>query len=165
MIGLITTLLLAQTSIPSVVVQPSTEERVVFNHAGYTYFVGKTTGQVVVLGSDSEPAPVPPPKPKPDDDTKPVIRQAAWFSLIVDPSSPEQAAWRTDPAVRSLVTDAKAQFRSYASTERDIDTLNFRDEVEAGLPVVVIQDKAGKVLQVKKVSSLDDLKTLAGGLK
>ena len=165
MIGLITAALLAQISVPSVVVQPSAEERVVFNHNGFTYFVGKQTGQVVVLGSDSEPAPVPPPKPKPDDDSKPVIRQAAWFSLIVDPSSPEQAAWRTDPAVRSLVTDAKAQFRSYASTERDIDTLNFRDEVEAGLPVVVIQDKTGKVLQVKKVSSLDDLKTLAGGLK
>ena len=165
MIGLITTLLLTQTSIPSVVVQPSAEERVVFNHNGFTYFVGKQTGQVVVLASDTPPAPVPPPKPKPDDDSKPVIRQAAWFSLIVDPSSPEQAAWRTDPAVRSLVTDAKAQFRSYASTERDIDTLNFRDEVEAGLPVVVIQDKTGKVLQVKKVSSLDDLKTLAGGLK
>lgn len=165
MIGLITTLLLTQTSIPSVVVQPSTEERVVFNHAGYTYFVGKQTGQVVVLASDTPPAPVPPPKPKPDDDTKPVIKQAAWFSVIVDPSNPEQAAWRTDATIRSLVTNAKVEFRTYASTEKDIDTLNLRSELNQGLPVVVIQDKDGKVIKTQKVSSLDDLKTLAGGLK
>ena len=164
MIGLITTLLLTQTSIPSVVVQPSAEERVVFNHAGYTYFVGKMTGQVMVLGADSDPDPVPPPKP-PDEVKPPVIKQAAWFSLIVDPSSPEQAAWRTDPVVRGLVTDAKVQFRTYASTERDIDTLNLRSEVEAGLPVVVIQDKTGKVLQTKKIDSIESLKFIAGGLK
>ena len=165
MIGLITTLLLTQTSIPSVVVQPSTEERVVFNHAGFTYFVGKQTGQVVVLASDTPPAPVPPPKPKPDDDTKPVIKQAAWFSVIVDPSNPEQAAWRTDATIRSLVTNAKVEFRTYASTEKDIDTLNLRSELNQGLPVVVIQDKDGKVIKTQKASSLDDLKTLAGGLK
>lgn len=165
MIGLITTLLLTQTSIPSVVVQPSAEERVVFSHAGYTYFVGKQTGQVVVLASDTPPAPVPPPKPKPDDDTKPVIKQAAWFSVIVDPSNPEQAAWRTDATIRNLVTNAKVEFRTYASTERDIDTLNLRSELSQGLPVVVIQDKDGRVIKTQKVSSLDDLKTLAGGLK
>ena len=165
MIGLITTLLLTQTSIPSAVVQPSTEERVVFNHAGYTYFVGKQTGQVVVLASDTPPAPVPPPKPKPDDDTKPVIKQAAWFSVIVDPSNPEQAAWRTDATIRNLATNAKVEFRTYASTEKDIDTLNLRSELNQGLPVVVIQDKDGKVIKTQKVSSLDDLKTLAGGLK
>lgn len=164
MIGLITAALLAQISVPSVVVQPSAEERVVFNHNGFTYFVGKQSGQVMVLGADSDPTPVPPPKP-PDEVKPPVIKQAAWFSLIVDPSSPEQAAWRTDPVVRGLVTDAKAQFRSYASTERDIDTLNLRSEVEAGLPVVVIQDKAGKVLQTKKIDSIESLKLIAGGLK
>ena len=161
MIGLITAALLAQISVPSVVVQPSAEERVVFNHNGFTYFVGKQTGQVVVLESGKGPTP-----PPVIDDTKPpVIKQAAWFSLIVDPSSPEQAAWRTDPVVRGLVTDAKAQFRTYASTERDIDTLNLRSEVEAGLPVVVIQDKTGKVLQTKKLDSIESLKFIAGGLK
>ena len=165
MIGLITAALLAQISVPSVVVQPSAEERVVFNHNGFTYFVGKQTGQVVVLASDTPPAPVPPPKPKPDDDTKPVIKQAAWFSVIVDPSNPEQAAWRTDATIRSLVTNAKVEFRTYASTERDIDTLNLRSELNQGLPVVVIQDKDGRVIKTQKVSSLDDLKTLAGGLK
>lgn len=164
MITLLTAALLAQISVPSVVVQPSAEERVVFNHNGFTYFVGKMTGQVMVLGADSDPAPVPPPKP-PDEVKPPIIKQAAWFSLIVDPSSPEQAAWRTDPVVRGLVTDAKAQFRTYASTERDIDTLNLRSEVEAGLPVVVIQDKTGKVLQTRKIDSLESLKILAGGLK
>ena len=164
MIGLITAALLAQISVPSVVVQPSAEERVVFNHNGFTYFVGKMTGQVMVLGADSDPAPVPPPKP-PDEVKPPVIKQAAWFSLIVDPSSAEQAAWRTDPVVRGLVTDAKVQFRTYASTERDIDTLNLRSEVESGLPVVVIQDKAGKVLQTKKIDSIESLKFIAGGLK
>lgn len=164
MIGLITAALLAQINVPSVVVQPSAEERVVFNHNGFTYFVGKMTGQVMVLGADSDPDPVPPPKP-PDEVKPPVIKQAAWFSLIVDPTKPEQAAWRTDAAVRSLLASAKVEFRTYASTEKDIDTLNFRSEVEAGLPVVLIQDKSGNLIQAKKVSSLDDLKTLAGGLK
>ena len=161
MIGLITAALLAQISIPSVVVQPSAEERVVFNHNGFTYFVGKQTGQVVVLESGKGPTP-----PPVIDDTKPpVIKQAAWFTIVVDPSNPEQAAWRTDATIRSLVTNAKVEFRTYASTERDIDTLNLRSELNQGLPVVVIQDKDGRVIKTQKVSSLDDLKTLAGGLK
>ena len=63
------------------------------------------------------------------------------------------------------MTDAKVQFRTYASTERDIDTLNLRSEVESGLPVVVIQDKTGKVLQTKKIDSIESLKFIAGGLK
>lgn len=165
MIGLITTILLAQTSVPSVVVQPSTEERVVFNHHGFTFFVGKQTGQVVVLGDGN---PTPPPKPPPiiEDDVRPVVRSVAWLSLIVDPADGEQAAWRTNGEIRKLLADAKIEFRTYANTERDIDTLNFRSDVSSvGLPTVILQDKNGKLIQAKSPKTLDELKQLIGGLK
>jgi len=165
MISLLATILLAQSSIPSVVVQPSAEERVVFSHHGFTFFVGKQTGQVVVLGDGNPtPPPNPPPVP-PDDETKPTIK-AAWFSLIVDPASPEQAQWRTNSVIRGLLKDAGVQFRTYADTERDIDLLNFRsDVISTGLPTVILQDKSGKLIQVKKVTSIEELKLIAAGLK
>ena len=165
MISLLATILLAQTSIPSVVVQPSAEERVVFSHHGFTFFVGKQTGQVVVLG-DGNPTPPPTPPPVPPPDNKPVVKDVAWFSLIVDPSDPEQAQWRTNSVMRGLLKDAGVQFRTYADTERDIDLLNFRADVTStGLPMVILQDKSGKLVQVKKVTSIEELKLIAAGLK
>jgi hypothetical protein len=164
MISLLAAVLLAQSSIPSVVVQPSAEERVVFSHHGFTYFVGKQTGQVVVLG-DGNPTPPPTPPPVPPDN-KPVVKDVAWFSLIVDPSDPEQAQWRTNGVVRGLLKDAGVQFRTYADTERDIDLLNFRGDVTStGLPTVILQDKSGKLVQVKKITSIEELKLIAAGLK
>jgi hypothetical protein len=165
MISLLAAVLLAQSSIPSVVVQPSAEERVVFSHHGFTFFVGKQTGQVVVLG-DGNPTPPPTPPPVPPPDNKPVVKDVAWFSLIVDPSDPEQAQWRTNGVVRGLLKDAGVQFRTYADTERDIDLLNFRGDVTStGLPTVILQDKSGKLVQVKKVTSIEELKLIAAGLK
>jgi hypothetical protein len=147
-----------------VVVQPSTEERVVFSHHGFTFFVGKQTGQVVVLG-DGNPTPPPIPPPVPPDN-KPVINGAAWLSLIVDPTDVEQASWRTNSEIRKLLADAKIEFRTYASTERDIDQLGFRSDVSStGLPTVILQDKSGKLIQAKSPKTLDELKQLIGGLK
>lgn len=162
MISLITALILAQSSVPSVVVQPSNEERVVFVHNGYTYFVGKQSGQVLVLksGDDTKPPPII------DDEIKPIAKKAAWVSLIVDPASPEQAAWRTNSVVRGLLGDAGVEFRTYASTERDIDQLGFRSDVTGtGLPTVIIQDKSGKLIQAISPKSLEELKLIAAGLK
>jgi hypothetical protein len=165
MISLLATILLAQTSIPSVVVQPSAEERVVFSHHGFTFFVGKQTGQVVVLG-DGNPTPPPTPPPVPPPDNKPVVKDVAWLSLIVDPTDVEQASWRTNSEIRKLLADAKIEFRTYASTEKDIDQLGFRSDVTStGLPTVILQDKSGKLIQAKSPKTLDELKQLIGGLK
>jgi hypothetical protein len=120
---------------------------------------------VVVLG-DGNPTPPPTPPPVPPPDNKPVVKDVAWFSLIVDPSDPEQAQWRTNGVVRGLLKDAGVQFRTYADTERDIDLLNFRGDVTStGLPTVILQDKSGKLVQVKKVTSIEELKLIAAGLK
>jgi hypothetical protein len=119
---------------------------------------------VVVLG-DGNPTPPPIPPPVPPDN-KPVINGAAWLSLIVDPTDVEQASWRTNSEIRKLLADAKIEFRTYASTERDIDQLGFRSDVSStGLPTVILQDKSGKLIQAKSPKTLDELKQLIGGLK
>lgn len=160
MISLIASLVIAQQAIQSTTVPPSAEERIAFSHAGYTYYVGKTSGMVTVFPAGGQPPDEQKPKPPP------VINNAAWLSLIVDPNSAEQQAWRTDEETRNLLQKAKIEFRTYASTEADIDQLGFRPELSAnGSPLIILQDKAGKVIQVKQVKSLDDLKTIAKGLK
>lgn len=162
MIGIITALMIAQQAIQSTTVPPSTEERITFTHAGYTYYVGKTTGNVTVFLAGGQPTPPDEGRPKPP----PVINGAAWLSLIIDPNSAEQQAWRTDGEVRTSLQKAGVEYRTYASTEQDIDQLGFRSELTAnGSPLVIVQDKAGKVIQAKQVKTLDELKAITKGLK
>jgi hypothetical protein len=46
-IGLLVAVLLAQQPVPSTLVPPAAEERVVFSHAGYTYFVGNPAARLL----------------------------------------------------------------------------------------------------------------------
>ena len=64
MIGLLVAVLLAQQPVPSTLVPPAAEERVVFSHAGFTYFVGKSSGSVIAIEQGGV-RPVPPPEPNP----------------------------------------------------------------------------------------------------
>lgn len=149
MISLLVAVLLAQQPVPSTLVPPANEERVVFTHAGYTYFVGKASGSVIAveLGGDR---PIPPPVPS--DEVKPhPVAGVKWFSVIVDESKPEQQAWRTDPEIRKSLESRGIQYRTYIAGETDIERLGFQTTVgQIGLPVVILQDQSGKM--VKSVS-------------
>lgn len=149
MIGLLVSVLLAQQPVPSTLVPPANEERVVFTHAGFTYFVGKTSGSVIAVVQGTAPAP----PPLPDD--SPVRPQPVagvkWFSVVIDESKPEQQAWRTDPEIRNALESRGIQYRSYIAGEADIDRLGFQQTVgQIGLPTVILQDQNGRM--VKSVS-------------
>ena len=49
-----------------------------------------------------------------------------WFVLIIDPSDPSQAAWRPDSGLRSALESKGIQYRSFVSTEEDLDPLGYR---------------------------------------
>lgn len=149
MISLLIAVLLAQQPVPSTLVPPANEERVVFTHAGYTYFVGKASGSVIAveLGGDR---PIPPPVPSEEVKPHPVAG-VKWFSVVVDESKPEQQAWRTDTEIRKALESRGIQYRTYIAGETDIERLGFQTTVgQIGLPVVILQDQSGRM--VKSVS-------------
>lgn len=157
---------LAQVQIPATTLAPSSEERVVFTHAGYTYAVGKISGQVLVLGEKS-----PDVKPdggdhKPPPPTPNAYEGVRFFTLIVDPQSPTQAAWRTSDKLKPVLESKGMRFYSYISTESDTATLGFKALVDSiGLPLLVIQKENGQLIASRKVATLAELETIASEAK
>ena len=151
------------TSLPAI-----TEPSWTFTDQGTTYLIGKQSGSVMILRAGIEPerprpkpVPVPPPLPAP----VPVVG-VKWFSVIVDPNSPEQAGWRTDSALRSEVERKTINYRSYLSTEADIDTLGFRASLQStGTPCVILQNATGKMVKVIRPTNLADIMTLLEAIK
>lgn len=146
------------TSLPAI-----SEPSWTFTDQGTTYLVGKQSGSVVILRSGNTPAPVPIPPPVPAP--VPVVG-VKWFSVIVDPNSPEQAGWRTDSALRSEVERKAINYRSYLSTEADIDSLGFRSSLQStGTPCVILQNATGKMVKVIRPTNLADIMTLLEAIK
>lgn len=133
---------------------------------GNTYLIGKQSGSVLIIRSGDvaprpTPTPTPPPLPVPD-----VLTGVKWMSVIVDPSSPEQAAWRTDSALRSEVERKAINYRSYLSTESDVDTLCFRASLTTtGTPCVILQDASGKLVKTIRPASLGDIMAILEAIK
>ena len=103
------------TSLPAM-----SESSWIFVDGGNTFLVGKQSGSVLILRSGDEPRPQPRPIPIPIPDT---LTGVKWLSVIVDTDNPDQAAWRTDSALRTEVERKAINYRSYLSTESDVDTL------------------------------------------
>ena len=149
------------TSLPAIA-EPSWT----FADGGNVYLVGKQSGSVLIIRSGDvaprpTPTPTPPPLPVPD-----VLTGVKWMSVIVDPSSPEQAAWRTDSALRSEVERKAINYRSYLSTESDIDTLCFRASLTTtGTPCVILQDANGKLVKVIRPANLADIMAILEATK
>ena len=140
-----------------------------FTDAGNTYLIGKSTGRVVVIRG-TQPAPIPTPDGRPKPPPIPPIIDSIpgvkWFSVIVDPNSPEQAAWRTDPALRKALELHGVEFRTYLATEQDIDTLGFRATVTAtGTPCVILQDQSGRPIRSSSPKSLAEIQAIVDMIK
>lgn len=164
LISLLVAVLLAQQPVPSTLVPPAAEERVVFSHAGYTYFVGKSSGSVIAIEQGGV-RPVPPPVPDEDAKPHPVVG-IKWFSVVVDESKPEQQAWRTDPEIRKSLESRGIQYRSYIAGETDIDRLGFQQTVgQIGLPTVILQDQNGKIVKSVSPKTKDDILKLVEMIK
>ena len=149
------------TSLPAIA-EPSWT----FADNGTVYLVGKQSGSVLIIRSGDvaprpTPTPTPPPLPAPD-----TLTGVKWMSVIVDPSSPEQAAWRTDSALRTEVERKSINYRSYLSTESDIDTLCFRSSLTTtGTPCVILQDANGKLVKVIRPANLSDIMAILEATK
>jgi hypothetical protein len=133
-----------------------------FTDGPNTYIVGKQTGAVTVLRPNGQPAPAPPgppPVPTPPAPVKP----ASWATLILpsDQLTPQWAALRTDPDIRTALEQSRTQYRSYLDNEVDIDRLNFRNYAglvnQLQIPQLVLQAQDGTVLTVKPIQSKADL--------
>ncbi len=130
---------------------------------GNTYLIGKQSGSVLILRSGDEPQPRPRPIPIPIHDT---LTGVKWLSVIVDTDNPDQAAWRTDSALRSEVERKAINYRSYLTTEADIDSLGFRASLQAtGTPCVILQDAAGKLVKVIRPANLADIMAILEAIK
>lgn len=85
-----------------------------------------------------------------------------WFVLIIDPSDPSQAAWRTDSGLRSALESKGIQYRSFVSTEEDLDPLGYRSSVRAtGVPCLILQDANGKMIKTIKPANLGEVLAIA----
>ena len=89
-----------------------------------------------------------------------------WFVLIIDPSDPSQAAWRTDRGLRDAIAGKGIQYRSFISTEEDLDQLGYRATVRAvGVPCVILQDAKGKLVKAIKPTTLGDVVAIAEAIR
>jgi len=146
------------TSLPAM-----SESSWTFTDGGNTYLVGKQSGSVLILRSGEEPERRPKPRPIPIPDT---LSGVKWMSVIVDPSSPDQAAWRTDSALRSEVERKAINYRSYLTTESDVDSLGFRSLLQStGTPCVIMQDANGKLVKTIRPTSLADIMAILEAIK
>lgn len=104
------------------------------------------------------PTPTPTPEPPPVPPAPVVVERAKWLTLIVAPYDPVQRAWVDDEAIRKKAATAGVTFRALNSTEEEVDILNLRPLVRAStVPCVVIQDRGGKVLVSRKVTTAADV--------
>jgi hypothetical protein len=131
---------------------------------GNTYLVGKQSGTVLIIRSgDIAPRPQPRPIPIPIPDA---ITGVKWLSVIVDTDNPDQAAWRTDSALRTEVERKAINYRSYLSTESDVDSLGFRSSLQStGTPCVILQDANGKLVKVIRPANLADIMAILEAIK
>ncbi len=135
----------------------------IFVDGGNTFLVGKQSGTVLILRSGDEPRPQPRPIPIPIPDA---ITGVKWLSVIVDTDNPDQAAWRTDSALRTEVERKAINYRSYLSTEADIDTLGFRASLQStGTPCLILQDAAGKLVKTIRPANLADIMAILEAIK
>lgn len=117
--------------------------------------------------------PVKPEPVKPDPVVETTTKRPAivasgvkWFVLIIDPSDPSQAAWRTDSGLRSALESKGIQYRSFVSTEEELDPLGYRSSVRAnGVPCLILQDANGKMLKTVKPADLGEVLAIAEAIR
>jgi len=146
------------TSLPAM-----SESSWIFVDQGNTYLIGKQSGSVLILRSGDEPRPQPRPIPIPIPDA---ITGVKWLSVIVDTDNPDQAAWRTDSALRTEVERKAINYRSYLTSESDVDSLGFRALLQStGTPCVILQDANGKLVKTIRPANLADIMAILEAIR
>jgi hypothetical protein len=96
--------------------------------------------------------PAPPAPPAPDPVPTPVTGKV-WVSLIVQANDAAQANLRTADAVRGLAKPGEIELRTYTHDDPALMGIKLDPYVgKYGLPLLIIQDQGGKVLDAGKVA-------------
>lgn len=128
--------------------------------SGCTYTVGCGCHTPAVMPTD---VPKVTPPVKPSETPSGAVK---WFVVIVDPSDPSQAIWRTDRGLRDAIRNRGAEFRSFVSTEEDLDQLGYRATVRAvGVPCVILQDANGKLVKAIRPTTLNDVVAIVEAIR
>lgn len=113
-------------------------------------------GQAITLTTTPlagpDPMPPTPPTPKPPEPPTPTpVTGVLWVSLIVQDSDPRQAALRTHADVRAVAKPGSVKLQTYTHDDPMLDVVKLTPYVTTnGLPLLVLQDAAGKVLSTTK---------------
>lgn len=146
--------LMAQAPIPSRIVRA-----VEFEDFGHVFRVdvdsGKVTKTKVADVQPLPPGPSPQPTPAPNPPA-PVIPEPGWVLLFVTPNKAD-AQWRDSEEIRVAAAERQAQFRSFISTESEVDDFGYRRLVRINtVPCIVILDRENRVILSRKLESLED---------
>lgn len=130
-----------------------------FEDFGHVFRVDTKSGQVtktrVADVQPLPPGPSPQPTPTPDPPA-PVIPEPGWVLLFVTPNKAD-AQWRDSEEIRGAAASRQAQFRSFISTESEVDDFGYRKLVRINtVPCIVILDRENKVILSRKLESLED---------
>lgn len=141
---------------------PLTEATWAFSDNGTLYLVGKTSGQVVKVRADNAtPAPEPEkprPKPVPVDSFKPV---AAFLFFDMHNFNPEQAALKTDTALKEAASRAGVPLYAAFVDDPEFSGPTWQAAIgRTGTPCLVMLDKDNKPKTVKITSRNDVLEAL-----
>ena len=160
------TIVLGQTNIPSITIQPTNEPIIVFQHAGELISVGKSTGKVTLLGN----GPVTPDRP--DNVNLTGLAKTIYESMIsvVPPENrkplPDEMA-ACMPYLRAqiellkpkvIVLLGKAAVHSVLRDDSSLASLRGRRHEYRGIPVVVTYHPAYLLRnQPEKAKAWEDL--------
>jgi len=150
-------LLLALTGDPVVIDPTGNEPRVVIvvidGKAYQVQTVPVVTPSPIPPGPTPNPTPEPPPgpPPAPDIDPTPIVVGTLHVSVVtdLDTLTPDMTPVRLGKEIRAQQGPLDFAYRVYPSTSPALDALNLRFKYQSiGLPALIIQDAAGKVLDV-----------------
>jgi hypothetical protein len=106
------------------------------------------------LAGLSPTPPTPPAPPAPDPVPTPV-QGKLWVSLIVQANDATQANLRTHDQVRGLAKPGEIELRTYTHDDPALLGVKLDPYISKyGLPLLIIQDQAGKVLEAGKVADV-----------
>lgn len=118
-------------------------------------------GQFVVVVGKADPWPGPSPDPKPGPDPKPAPVAGTLFLVVVEETSartPEVARVLGDAAFWGGMKARDVNWRHYDKDAAEVARLGYMPHAsKVGLPAVLVLDRAGKVLDARKLTTAADV--------
>jgi hypothetical protein len=121
----------------------------------------QSQGEFVVVVGKADPGPEPAPGPSPKPEPKPAPVAGTLYVVVVEETSartPELARVLNDAAFWGGLKGKDVLYRFYDKDAPEVVTQKYLPYAnKAGLPAVLLMDKAGKVLDAKKLAATADV--------